>query len=544
MNFSRPIFITFVLAVTVSTAFAQNSVGPLMLDPAFAQGGKSEVDFGADSAHATCYVAYKPLPRQLNRILIAGDVFSGSEVHSGFAEYDSMGVPEQGFGTNGVANLRWNGIDHVTGIELMPDSSILAVGSDVTGPEANDVQPTLFKLKPSGTPDSSFGINGMRRLGIFGVFTNVDTFRVGSGDTSLRYLATGEGFSIVPPIIEGCCAACLKTNGSLDSSFGLGGIAIINSSGTLSPQGFRVNGGGVMFAALEYQTVILPIVLCKLRANGTPDSSFGMDGVINTGITLSETKSRQFLALYDPDSISSDPYRSLIVSAPLNGLPFILKFKLNGTLDSNFGIDGYATAPIIGNMIVQGINISNDGSILLSGSVGNVCAAAKFFLNGKLDTSFGVEGVAMLDPDGGLRTNSLIGFLPASIHLLNNPGGGQRFLGIGTSVNASGSDDFLLARYMPVSAGVQPLPAQPANTLAVYPNPARAFANIESTAGTIERITITNALGRNVEAFTQPGHAAQSASYYLDVTNIPSGAYNCTVQTAQGTSSARLTVVH
>ncbi len=537
MKFSRILLTAFVLALMVPTAKAQRNVGPLMIDPSFANNGKSEIDFEGFNNDATCFVAF-PIkqPGQLNRILAAGKIYTSTpgEIRFGIVEYDSTGALESGFGTGGKADLSWDSDDYPNSIVLLPNGNILAAGASAA--DAGHFYPTVFQLKSDGTPDSAFGGNGRVSLQLMhGEFENLDTMHIGTGDSSFRFMATGFVFPNYPP---GFYAERFNSAGTLDPTFGENGDAQLGAAINFA-QGHLVDGDTIMFVGLSDTGQYPKIILCKLLPNGSPDSSFGgTNGVLNTGITLHGGDKIQ--SVFAPFPSPSDPYPGLLVAAPIADSsampPFtIVKFKLDGTLDSNYGQNGFATAPIISNMKVYGMTLHvNNGFAHVSGSIGNVCAVIQFVSDGTIDSTFGTNGVALLDADSGLRNNFMIGFEPVS----------KRFIGFGTSVNAVGNDDFLVARYMPGNSGVSLPPSENQKSLHVYPNPAHGFVTVETSSGAIEQITVTDALGRIVKSFERPGFAASSDSYDLDVSDIPSGAYSCMVRTAAGVSRERFTVIH
>jgi len=171
----------------------------------------------------------------------------------------------------------------------------------------------------------------------------------------------------------------------------------------------------------------------------------------------------------------------------------------------------------------------------LCGGIGNVSATVQFLPGGAIDSTFGTDGIALMDADGGLRKNFLFELLPQS---------GKRFVCVGTSVNVAGNDDFLVARYIPGIAGVSRTERENSSAMQLYPNPAHGFVQVEVPNGPIEQISIVDALGRAVLSFERPSFAANSNSYFLDVSNIPNGAYSCAIRTTEGISAQRFTVIH
>jgi uncharacterized delta-60 repeat protein len=537
-------FLLCCLMLAFSNAFAQLGVGPLMLDPSFANNGKSEIDFEGFNNDATCFVANlsnRTLPGPLDRILAAGKIYTSipGEIHFGIVEYDANGIPASNFGTNGKADLNWDSVDYPNAIDLMSDGSILAVGASAT--DLGHIIPTIFRLNSNGTPDSSFGTNGRSQFSPsfvppLGEFENLDTLRL--PNEAFRALAMGIQFSPVPEDQNAFYAVRFDSTGTLDSSFGAHNGQIEIKASIRLAQGHWVDGNRVMFVGISDTGVSPEIILCKLQSNGTPDSSFGTNGVLNTGITLHG--GNQIQSVYDPSAIPPDSSAGLLVVAPIADssamIPFtIVKFKLDGTLDSNYGHNGLAAAPIIANMKVSGITVHvNNGNVHIAGSIGNVSATTQFLSNGLIDSTFGTNGVAIVDADSGLRKNFLIGLEPNS----------RRFIGIGTSVNANGNDDFLVARYIPGVADISPAKSDNSQAMQLFPNPAHDFVQVGVPDNPIEQISIVDALGRIVLSFERPSYASNSNSYFLDVSNIPNGAYHCTVRTAAGISSQRLTVIH
>ncbi len=136
------------------------------------------------------------------------------------------------------------------------------------------------------------------------------------------------------------------------------------------------------------------IVLCfslELIAQkaGTPDSSFGVDGVLigrsspTTELRVTGTANDKFVAGYSLYSISG----------------FVLSQYTNtGTVDSAFGVNGtvITTFPS-GNALCEAIRTQADGKIVAAGLVGISgpahIAMARYNPSGELDYSFGENGL-------------------------------------------------------------------------------------------------------------------------------------------------------
>lgn len=75
----------------------------------------------------------------------------------------------------------------------------------------------------------------------------------------------------------------------------------------------------------------------------------------------------------------------------------LIRFNLNGLIDSSFGVNGKATASFNGYTHTNSIAIQSDGNIIASGTetfdtTSSFFAMARFKKNGIIDNSFGISG--------------------------------------------------------------------------------------------------------------------------------------------------------
>ena len=158
-----------------------------------------------------------------------------------------------------------------------------------------------------------------------------------------------------------------NTDGSLDASFGIGGIV-----------GFPENNGGpAIGVAIQQDGKIvsagptdLSFFVFRFNADGTLDQNFGSAGRVRLGFAVGA----------EPGAIAVQPDGNILV-ATTNVLTRLLS---NGQLDSSFGTGG--VAPLL----------DNSGALSLLGSgkmlVIHTGRAAQYNADGSLDLSFGVVG--------------------------------------------------------------------------------------------------------------------------------------------------------
>jgi uncharacterized delta-60 repeat protein len=188
----------------------------------------------------------------------------------------------------------------------------------------------------------------------------------------------------------------LHTNGALDSSFGTGGIVSINFPGSSSGQSqvidvaIQTDGKIVAGISNANQDASPIFIVARLNANGSPDTTFGSGGVVETTVGPFGTAAN-VLAL-QPDG------RILVAGAGA-----MVRYDTNGQLDDTFGSGGVAAIQLGSPTAIA---LQPDGKILLAAggaallisppgvSLGLAGVIARYDANGSIDTSFGIEGLS------------------------------------------------------------------------------------------------------------------------------------------------------
>ncbi len=133
------------------------------------------------------------------------------------------------------------------------------------------------------------------------------------------------------------------------------------------------------------------IVVARYRADGRLDTTFATRGIFRTAFPRARGP---FIAT----AVTREPRTGRLLVAGGYGLGSLLAMRLtaNGRLDTTFGSGGLARTAAGG--IAQSIALQRDGRILLGGSNANAngrpMAVARYTANGRLDRSFGRNGVA------------------------------------------------------------------------------------------------------------------------------------------------------
>ncbi|HET9136058.1 MAG TPA: T9SS type A sorting domain-containing protein [Candidatus Kapabacteria bacterium] len=519
--------------------FAQHDVGPIVLDSSFALNGISETDFNGHDDKVTAFDILGGKVATDRAILVGGKVTVtlDGQISFGMIEYTSTGILNAAFGDQGRKVLQWPGINYPKVITAYPnaripsaDTMILAAGASAASIDSNLRMPALFRFKNNGDPDSNFGING-RIINSFddkspGECTN--TFR-----TEVGYaVACGYNFPLTK---SGFGAFWVDRDGKLDSNYGNNGKLFLHVAVSYAI-GYFTDDLKLFFVGLSTDSHP-EIILAKLTEKGLPDSSFGSNGVMHSGITLKNGNS--FVSAYLHSTFDNSGV--VLLAAPLEDssahIPFtLIAFKAaDGTLDSAYGNNGFVSTPVFSNLTAEGIVISNDGSALVaaraSGASGQ-CAVAKIAINGDIDSTFGNTGVAIVDAFDGSRENYLLGF---------NSIGGKKFIGVGVAQTLTGAN-FLVTRYRQlIPSSVNAAPANKKD-ITIFPNPVSGLFYLTTPADEqIDNISIFDQLG-NERILIGLSHSTNT--YIVDGSELPSGCYFCRVSTVYHTYSSKVIIAN
>jgi uncharacterized delta-60 repeat protein len=256
-----------------------------------------------------------------------------------------------------------------------------------------------------GDLDSSFGVAGQVMTDFHrsadlanAVAIQSDGKLIVGGTTYTNNDFTGEDFAL----------ARYTTNGTLDSSFGtqgkvttdFPGLAGVISAIVVQPDGKIVVAGGTfpLFVFLG------DLTLARYNTNGSLDSSFGGGGIVKLEFGDQGSYGAALVLQGDGKILVAGTHFVDFSSDDSSNTDFALaRLNSDGTLDSTFGNGGLVTTDFDGfNDDALSVLIQRDGKIIAVGSAKNPAnfydfAAARYLANGTIDTSFGVAGKVRTD---------------------------------------------------------------------------------------------------------------------------------------------------
>jgi uncharacterized delta-60 repeat protein len=276
---------------------------------------------------------------------------------------------------------------------VQPDGKIIIAGHYYNSLQFDDF--ALVRFNPDGTPDTTFDGDGIVTTNVSAdndyikaVALQPDGKVVVAGTSN----NTGNGFRTA--------LARYNPNGSLDATFGSGGIVIVplangreeGNAVTILPDGKILVAGLQLANSNGYDFAVF-----KFNPDGTLDSAFGNGGRAVLGFNSFRDEARAM-------SVQPDGKIVLAGMATLtsNNSDFaVVRFNPNGTPDTTFGVGGKNSTPVgSAEDFANAIALQPDGKIVLVGVASNETfnssardfGVVRFNPNGSLDTLFGTSG--------------------------------------------------------------------------------------------------------------------------------------------------------
>lgn len=376
-------------------------------------------------------------------MVVVGKAFNDRTGNIDFAvlRFRPDGSLDPAFGWYGIVLIDFAGErDEALSVAIQPDGKIVLAG--LAGRANGNSDFGLARLNPNGSRDVTFGWNGIVMTDFFGQRDQalgvvlLPDGKIVAGGYATR-ASTGSDLAL----------ARYNSNGSLDKTFGVGGLSIADYWGktdamyklAMQPDG-KLVGSGV--ATRPDGTT--DFAVARFNVDGAPDATFGWGGRVATDFFGQSDLGLSLLLLPDGKLIAG----GLAFNPATNSQDLALaKYNANGSVDTSFAP---GTRP--GQVVVDYFGLYDqalwliqqpDGKILALGHAKSPAtsvdfALARFTPGGLLDVSFGVGGRATKDFFGG----------PDGMHTgIMFPDG--TLTGMGDAYNpATDSDDFALTRWL------------------------------------------------------------------------------------------------
>jgi uncharacterized delta-60 repeat protein len=406
------------------------------LDPTFGIGGKVVTDLGPSD-----WVEALALQRD-GKLVVAGVVqdIAAFESHVALARYDSGGRLDATFAGDGkVVSNFGSASESARAVAIQPDGRIVVAGTSSSRERASDF--LVARYNADGALDTSFGSGGKTLLDFS---TPIDVALAVALQSDGKIVVVGGTRELGSRMTSPYDLALARFNpdGTVDTTFGTGGRVVDVVAGTDDlAYGVALQSDGKIVAAgarLDLAGFSTDMVLARYNTDGSPDSSFDLDGRAIVKNAAGEDV-----------EVASDG--RILVAGWGAGKLAVFQYTAAGNLDARFGRAGIATADLgADGASASSIEIQRDGEIVVAGSTLTTNAStsedfvvARFNPNGSLDAPFGAKGVVRTDL--GART------FDEARGLAIQADGRIAVAGVSAPSDGSSGDfrgDFAVARYL------------------------------------------------------------------------------------------------
>lgn len=196
-----------------------------------------------------------------------------------------------------------------------------------------------------------------------------------------------------------------QIDGTLDTTFGIGGKLYFNVgiTGSYATSVKTEQNGKFTICGTEFGTPKSQYFLMKFKTNGDRDSLFGTNGLVEATVNIKHRQAQ------DMEIQSDGKYVVLgIIADSIKNSIFLTRHHVNGALDSTFGINGMVQTEITGYRdIAYKIKLQTDSKIVVCGYVQSTSTSANLIViryntDGTLDTAFDTDGIMELNYPAGL----------------------------------------------------------------------------------------------------------------------------------------------
>ncbi len=322
------------------------------MDASFGNAGKVVTAVGMEGE------AYGMARQSDGKLVLAGDYNNGSNYDFALARYDSTGVLDPSFSSNGLLSTALGSsqdVAHVVAIQ--PDQKIVVAGYSSNGTYHKI---GVVRYNTDGSLDGTFGSGGI-------VVTTVGSL----DDDAYGLLIQPDGKILVAGYTnngstnQGVIIRYTAT-GTLDNTWGTGGIALApNTGGYDTFFSLAIESSGKILAAGYHSvtTTNRDFAILRYTTTGVLDNTFGTNGVRLTD--FSGNNDEVYGLLIQPDG--------MLVAAGYsnNGTAntfALARYSSTGTIDAAFGNSGKVTTAL-GNPDAYGISVAlqTDGKIVVAG---------------------------------------------------------------------------------------------------------------------------------------------------------------------------------
>jgi uncharacterized delta-60 repeat protein len=305
------------------------------------------------------------------KIVIAGFATGASSTSCLVARYSSSGVLDNTFGTAGIRTIALGEGAQINAVRVQ-SSKIIIAGSVI---QNNIPQCLLIRLNDDGSFDTTFNGTGIVQQEIGAVSSASSLVIDGSG----RYVIGGDS-------LQGYVLVRYSSSGSLDGTFGSGGIVSLNPGSNSGITSLALQSDGKIVTAGYVDGAL---AVSRFNTNGSIDTSFSGSGTALLGISSSEVG----------NSVGLQNDGKIVAAGSSGAQILVARFLTTGVLDTSFASQGYVIFNEYVSAAATSVLLDTNQEIVLAGYVCAGSMLARLNGDGTFDNAFGADGV-VLNPIG------------------------------------------------------------------------------------------------------------------------------------------------
>jgi uncharacterized delta-60 repeat protein len=452
--------------------------------------------------------------------------------------FNPDGWPDISFALGGSYMFSLDNEANIYACHIKDDGSILLVGSTT---DYSSYRILMIQLNSMGFPDENFGEGGVVVQHIGPDMNSYEDHGLGiTLQDDGKILVSGKSYNsdyrFVPVVVR------FNANGSLDTSFGVNGVAgvpVTEVDNEFTRVCVQSDGKIIASGHISNGLSWFSLLIARFDENGILDPAFGTNGVVN--MNLNNVDDEFFgMALTPDDEIVLCGFTTLQSDYSYHTL--VMKFDATGQVVAGFGDNGAVVLGTEPMNVGDAMALQDDNKILVVGTSGemtpmnNDWAMWRLHPDGSLDNTFGTEGKVTTEFFG--NADEALG-----IALFEN-----KIVVAGKARNTNNNHDLAVARYNN-DTYVSVEETNALHDFKVSPNPVNAQGTVTISynlkqAGivTVEMIDVT---GKTVSVlssrFEQSGQRNSQCNMPSDISN---GVYFVRINSAQGTYNMQKLLVY
>jgi uncharacterized delta-60 repeat protein len=330
------------------------------------------------------------------KIVVLSEFNSGSQDFR-VLRYSSNGALDTTFGNNGSITTDIGNVEFPKSIVVQSDGKILVGGTTYSSTFEN---PFIARYNSSGLLDNTFNSNGRRIYSLTGATYNKMSNLAVQADGKILFYCKSF-ISSSPKIL----LVRLNSSSSFDTTFDSDGIAIATSpsnfTGNNAKLRIQADGKYTLFTTIQSTVNSVSnndILGMRFNTSGTLDTTFDSDGILTLAYFSLNDNFGDFNCVGNSIILSGNTQENVIL-----GKIAVAKLTSTAGFDTTFDTDGklFFTFPYGAGDYVYTSEIQSDGKILVGGTsffnFKDFYSVARYNANGSIDTTFGTNGLVLID---------------------------------------------------------------------------------------------------------------------------------------------------